>query len=125
MATRLFGALGPFNQGMTQWSPYAEKMKEYLLANSVTEEKKKVAILLSTISSQMYDLLKDLYTTDKPNMKSFEEIVTKLAEHLESIPTVIAEVSTASKIAESKGISYYLYGSTASFSQRLQLWCIF
>ena len=76
-----FGALGPFNQGMTQWSSYAERMEEYLLANDVTEERKKVVILVSTIGSQTYDLLKDLYTHDKPNTKSFEEIVTKLVEH--------------------------------------------
>ena len=91
MATRLVGALGPFDQGTTQWSSYAERMEEYLLANGVTEERKKVAILLSTIGSQTYDLLKDLYTPDKPNTKSFEEIVTKLTEHLEPKPTVIAE----------------------------------
>ena len=91
MATRLVGALGPFDQGTRQWSSYAERMEEYLLANGVTEERKKVAILLSTIGSQTYDLLKDLYTPDKPNTKSFEEIVTKLTEHLEPKPTVIAE----------------------------------
>ena len=91
MVTRLVGALGPFDQGTTQWSSYAETMEEYLLANGVTEERKKVAILLSTIGSQMYNLLKDLYTPDKPNTKSFEEIVTKLMEHLEPKLTVIAE----------------------------------
>ena len=52
MATRLVGALGPFDQGTTQWSSYAERMEEYLLANGVTEERKKVAILLSTMGSQ-------------------------------------------------------------------------
>ena len=55
--TRLVGALGPFDQGMTQWSSYAERMEEYLLANGITEERKKVAILLSTIRSKMYNLL--------------------------------------------------------------------
>ena len=38
MATRLVGALGPFDQGTTQWSSYAERMEEYLLTNGVTEE---------------------------------------------------------------------------------------
>ena len=91
MVMRLVGTLGPFNQGTTQWSSNSEKMEEYLLVNGVTEERKKVAILLSTIGSQTYDLLKDLYTSDKPNMKSFEEIVTKLEEHLEPKPTIITE----------------------------------
>ena len=59
MATRFVGAEGAFDQGTTQWSSYAERMEEYLLANGVTEERKKVAILLSTIGSQTYNLLKD------------------------------------------------------------------
>ena len=54
MASRLVGTLGPFDQGTTQWSSYAERMEEYLLANGVTEERKKVAILLSTIGSQRF-----------------------------------------------------------------------
>ena len=72
MATRFVGALGPFDQRTRQWSSYAEN----LLANGVTEERKKVAILLSTIGSQTYKL----------NTKSFEEIVMKLSK-----PTVIVE----------------------------------
>ena len=43
------------------------------------------------MGSQTYDLLKDLYTPEKPNTKTFGEIVTKLTEHLEPKPTVIAE----------------------------------
>ena len=91
MVTRFVGALGPFDQGTTEWSPYAESMEEYLLANGVTEERKKVVFCSATIGSQMYDLLKDLYTSDKPNTKSFEEIISKLTEHLEPKLTVIAE----------------------------------
>ena len=56
MAIRLVGDLGPFDQGTTQWSSYAERMEGYLLANGVIEENKKVAILLSTIGNQTYNL---------------------------------------------------------------------
>ena len=59
MVTRFVGAQGAFDQGTTQWSSYGERMEEYLLANGVTEERKKVAILLSIIGSQTYNLLKD------------------------------------------------------------------
>ena len=93
MASRLVGTLGPFDQGTTQWSSYAERMEEYLLANGVTEERKKVAILLSTIGSQTYDLLKDLYTPDKLNTKSIEEIVKELTEHLEPKPSELVITS--------------------------------
>ena len=103
MALRLVGALGSFNQGTTQWSSYAERMEEYLLANGVTEERKKVAILLINISSHIHNLQK-FRTKTNHNSRM---------------------VSTASKTAKSRGVGYYLYGSTMSISQRLQLWCIF
>ena len=81
MTTRFVGAQGAFDQGTTQWSSYGEMMEEYLLANGVTEERKKVAILLSTIGSQAYNLLKHWYTPDKLNKKPFEEILMELPEH--------------------------------------------
>jgi len=37
MATRLMGALGPFVLQLMQWTSYAERMEEYLLANSVED----------------------------------------------------------------------------------------
>ena len=81
-------------------------MEEYLLAHGVTEERKKVAILLSTMGSQTYDLLKDLYTPEKPNTKSFGEIVTKLTEHLEP---VIAERYRLHQRMQKAGESVSLY----------------
>ena len=50
-----------------------------------------MGILLSIIGSQTYDLLKNLHTPDKLNTISFEDILTKLAEHLEPKQTIIAE----------------------------------
>ena len=48
MATRLTGALGPFVLQIMQWTSYAERMEEYLLANGLEDNRKKVAVLLST-----------------------------------------------------------------------------
>ena len=63
-------------------------MEEFFLANNITEGRKKVAILLSTVGSHAYELLKDLCS---PDAKSFEELVTCLQNHLQPKPTVIAE----------------------------------
>ena len=91
MATRLTGALGPFVPQSMQWTSYAERMEEYLLANGVEDNRKKVAVLLSTVGDATYDLLRDLCSPDKPNTKSFDELVTLLTNHLQPKPTVIAE----------------------------------
>ena len=87
-------------------------MEEYLLATGVIEERKKVAILLSTIGSQTYDLLKDLYTPDKLNMKSSEEIVTKLTEYLGPKATVIAERYRLHQRQQKAGESVITYMAT-------------
>ena len=91
MATRLTGALGPFVQEKMQWTSYAERMEEYLLANGVDDARKKVAVLLSTVGEPTYELLRDLCSPEKPNTKSFDDLVTLLTGHLQPKPTVIAE----------------------------------
>ena len=91
MATSIVGAVGSFDPSTIQWVLYIEQMEEFFLANNITEGRKKVAILLSTVGSHAYELLKDLCSPDKPNAKSFEELVTCLQNHLQPKPTVIAE----------------------------------
>ena len=41
MATRLVGALAPFEPSKMQWTLYAERIEEYLVANSVDNARKK------------------------------------------------------------------------------------
>ena len=69
MAMSIVGAVGSFDPSTTQWLSYIEQMEEFFLANNIKDEREKVAIL---ISSQTYELLKDLCSPDKPNTKSFE-----------------------------------------------------
>lgn len=89
MATRLTGALGPIVQEKMQWTSYAERMEEYLLANNGDDDWKKVAV--SIVDESTYELLRDLCSPAKPNTKSFEDLVTLLRNHLQPKPTVIAE----------------------------------
>ena len=91
MATRLVDALALFEPSKMQWISYSERIEEYLVANSVDNPRKKVAILLSSIGDATYELLGDLCAPDKPNTKTFEELVEKLTEHFQPTPTVISE----------------------------------
>ena len=91
MATSIVGAVGSFDPLTTQWKSYIEQMEEFFLANDIKGDRKKVAILLSTVGSQTYELIKDLISPAKPNAKSFEELVTCLQDHLQPKPTIIAE----------------------------------
>ena len=91
MATSIVGAVGPFEPSTIQWHSYIEQMEEFFLANNIKDDRKKVAILISTVDSQTYELLKDLCSPTKPNTKSFEELVTCLQDHLQPKPMIIAE----------------------------------
>ena len=95
MATKVVGTLGigPFDAASSKWTSYAERMEEAFLANDVTEDRQKVAFLLSTVGSETYDLhvLHDLCSPEKPNTKAFKELVETLQNHLQPQPTTIAE----------------------------------
>ena len=66
-------------------------MEEFFLANNIKKDTKKVAVLISTVGIQTYELLKDLCSPDKPKTKSFENLVTCLQNHLQPKPMIIAE----------------------------------
>ena len=78
MAMSIVGAVGSFDLSTTQWVSYIEQIEEFFLANGIKEDRKKVAILISTVGSQIYELIKDLCSPDKPNSKVYEELVTCL-----------------------------------------------
>ena len=91
MATSIVSGIGSFDPSNIQWTSYIEQMEKFFLANNVKEDRKKVATLISTVGSQTYELLKDLCSPDKPNTKSFENLITCLQNHLQPKPMIIAE----------------------------------
>ena len=68
-----------------------ERMNEFLIANGVEDDRKKVAVLLSTVGPSTYRLLKDLLAPTLPSTKSFAEIREVLQGHFQPKPLVIAE----------------------------------
>ena len=78
MATRLVGAIGTFDPTTSKWSSYSERLHKYLVANGITDGRKKVAVLLSVVGGKTYDLLRDLFALNMPNTKTYDELVEKL-----------------------------------------------
>ena len=93
MALKVVGTLGigPFDATSSKWTLYAERMEEAFLTNDVTENRQKVAFLLSNVASKTYDLLHDLCSPEKPNIKKFKELAETLQNHLQLQTTTIAE----------------------------------
>ncbi|KAL5500514.1 hypothetical protein EMCRGX_G012092, partial [Ephydatia muelleri] len=88
MAT--IGQLSEFQPETEKASAYLERVKLFLLANSVGDDKH-VAVLLTVVGARHFSLLKDLFLPEDVKAKSFEEISKALVEHFEPKPLVIAE----------------------------------
>ncbi|KAJ8041649.1 hypothetical protein HOLleu_12531 [Holothuria leucospilota] len=68
----------PFDPDLEKWESYEERTIQFFLANDVTEDKKKVAVLLSSMGPKGYGLLKSLTTPTKPSTLTFPDICKRL-----------------------------------------------
>ena len=76
------GNLAEFHAGKEKVSDYLERVSLYFEANSVAEGKQ-VAVLLKAIGGEIYALLTNLLSPDKPRDKTFAEISSILKKHFE------------------------------------------
>lgn len=53
-----FGSLEPFDATSEDWSGYTQRMGEFFVANGITEDRKQVAVFLSSVRASTYRLLK-------------------------------------------------------------------
>ena len=65
------------------WEAYTEQLDFYFLANGFNDDQTKTAILLSNVSTETYQLLKDLLipTTPKDAEVMYSVIVDRLQKH--------------------------------------------
>ena len=82
---------------------YVERLEQYLTANSVTEEKKKVTVLVTVMAYG------NLVAPDKPADKKFADIVQIMKDHLNPKPLVIAERFKFHKREQKEGESIAQY----------------
>ena len=72
------------------FTEYSERFEQFLLANKIDDDGIKRAVFLSTIGGPSYKLLRGLMG-ETVKMKSFDQIVKALKDHLQPAPNVIAE----------------------------------
>ena len=109
MAAPLLGCLEPFDSSNEEWGAYMEHMDEFLIANGVDDDRKKVAVLLSTVGPSTYRLLKDLLAPTLPSTQSFDEIREVLQGHFQPKPLVIAERFKFHQRNQSESVSVVQY----------------
>ena len=86
MATATLRQLEPFDPQVDNLVMYTEWTEQFFVANGITNDAKKVAVLLMVIA-----LLRNLLAPAKPAEKSFDVLVKVMKDHLKPKPLVIAE----------------------------------
>ena len=90
MGSRNVGGMEEFDLASGDWKSYAARLDQYIVANSVTDDKQ-VATLLTVVGSDTYRLLENLVYPAAPKEKTYAELKRTLQGHLSPQPLVIAQ----------------------------------
>ena len=85
----LHGAMGAFDTNEEDWVVYTERLQNYFVANDVTSDDKKRAILLSVCGASTYRLIRNLVSPNQPSSKSYADLVQLVKEHFHPKPSAI------------------------------------
>ena len=98
-----------FDAELEDIESYLERLQEYFTAYDIKDDKdnaaKRRAILLTSIGSNCFRVLKDLAFPDAPNTKTFDHLATLLREHFKPTRLKIAERYRFHSAVQQKGQS--------------------
>jgi len=75
-----------FDESVETWSCYIERLKAYFLLHDVIDDQKKQAAIVSLMGAKTYGILRSIVIPRKPEQLTFDEIVTKIDEHVSPAP---------------------------------------
>ena len=70
--------------GNDDWEFYAERLDQFMLANGIDDEKRKVTVFLTIIGQKAYALLWNLVAPTKPHEKKYENLTKAMMNHLKT-----------------------------------------
>ena len=108
MANFAIGNIGELSELTENWKSYTERVKQYFMANEISDDRK-VPALLALMGGKTYSLLRNLTSPDDPATKGFDAIVKLLDNHLSPKPLVIAERFRFHKRDQKEGESIPVY----------------
>ena len=89
MATH--GSVVQFDPAKEEWTSYVERLNYYLIANDVSDDKKKCAILMSGCGPAVYKTIRSLVDADTRQRIKYDELLTLLANHFDPKPSSIVQ----------------------------------
>ena len=115
----LLGKVSEFDQEKDTWVSYEERLDQYFIANDIDDNDKKRAVLISTVGSESYHLLRNLCVPQTPKQKTYDDLVKLLKNHYQPKPSVIVQrfkfnnrfrtppESVSNFVAELRRLSFY------------------
>jgi len=89
MATH--GTLLTFDSSTTNWQSHANQLNYYFIANEITTDKKKVAILLSACGQAKFKAICSLVDTETLTSIGYNDLIKVLSEHYDPPPSSIVQ----------------------------------
>ena len=82
----VIGQVQEFDTVKEDWPQYVERLEQFFIANGI-EEGKKRAVLLVAVGPATFKLLWSLIAPDKPDTKSYADLVKVLTGHFQPTPS--------------------------------------
>ena len=89
--TALVGAPEAFDPSTDDWRLYAQRFEHFLLANGVTDDSKRLHLLLALIGNSTFKLLANLVAPQTPGELAYKQVCERLEKHFSPKPVKIAE----------------------------------
>ena len=131
-----YGVVAQFDSSQEDWIEYIERLENYFVANEVTDEGKRRAILLTAVGRQTYHVIRNLAVPRSPKELTYAEIVETVTTHYNPKPSPIIKrfdfntrcqeegESIANYIAALRSIAEHCdYGETLNDMLRDRLVC--
>ncbi|XP_060771406.1 uncharacterized protein LOC132882151 [Neoarius graeffei] len=91
IAVSMVGTLTAFDSQAQTWEEYCEVLEHFFEANEIADGGRKRAILLSSVGSKTYSLMRNLLSPDKPGAKSYKDLTELLQSHYNPEPSEIVQ----------------------------------
>ena len=85
------GNIEAYDANSEQWSHYIERLEFFFIANDITTNDRKKAVILSVCGAETYKLLRSLCAPNNPSEKTYDQLKVLMKQHLSPTPNIIAE----------------------------------
>ncbi|KOB51965.1 polyprotein, partial [Operophtera brumata] len=121
-----YGKIDCFDLSSRKWTKYVSRVKQFIALNEI-KDSLHVATLITVVGEPTYDLMCDLCAPNKPETKTFTELVSIVEQHLEPRRSDIAErhIFRLRRQKAGEELSLYLQtlkhlASTCNFAEKLE-----